>query len=159
MGERTTSRRWLALWRNRRGVAAVEAAFVLPPFITLLLFIIEVGVYFTMQTSLDTGVLATAETLRSNMVVGSAFAPPTAAALKTMILSNGGAMLGVSNVAVDVRQLTTLSAGAVAVVDGSDDWGGSGAILVVRAQTTLPFLPGTTSLTVLSTSIVRRPPY
>jgi Flp pilus assembly protein TadG len=159
MGARATSRRRLFPWRNRRGIAAIEAAFVLPPFITLLLLIIEVGVYFTLQSSLDTGVLATAETLRSNMVAGSAFAPPTAAALKTMIISNGGAILGVSSVAVDVRQLTTLSAGAVAVADGTDDWGGSGSVLVVRAQTTLPFLPGTTSLAVLATSIVRRPPY
>jgi hypothetical protein len=45
------------------------------------------------------------------------------------------------------------------VVDGSYDWGGSGSILIVRAQTTMPFLPGTSVLTMTSTSIVRRPPY
>jgi hypothetical protein len=65
----------------------------------------------------------------------------------------------VANISVDVRQLSTLSTASVAVLDGSDDWGGSGSILVVRAQTTMPFLPATTLLTLNSTAIVRRPPY
>jgi hypothetical protein len=45
------------------------------------------------------------------------------------------------------------------VVDGTDDWGGSGSILVVRAQITMPFLPQAELWTMTSTSIVRRPPY
>ena len=137
----------------------IEAVFVLPPFLSLLFLILVIGVYFTLQSSLDVGVLTTAETLRTNMFVGSSYSPPTAAVLKSAIRNNGGAVLSLSNLAVDVRQLSTLSSGPVAVVDGSDDWGGSGSILIVRAQTTMLFLPGTTVLTMTSTSMIRRPPY
>lgn len=145
--------------RDRRGIAAIEAAFVVPPFVLLLFLIIETGVYFILQSALDVGVLSTAESLRTSMSVGSGFSPPAAATLKSTITSNGGAVLSVSAVSVDVRQLATLSAGAVAIADGSDDWGGSGSVLVVRAQATMLFLPGFTAPTIVSTSIVRRPSY
>lgn len=153
-------RKVLSLRRDRRGVALIEAAMVLPPFLTLIFMIIEVGIYFTLQSSLDAGVLAEAETLRTSMAAGSAFTAPTATVLKAAIAKNGGAVLLVGNLAVDVRQLATLSSGGtIAVADGSYDWGGSGSILVLRAQTTMPFLPSTTLLTLMATSIVRRPPY
>ena len=148
-----------ALRRDRRGVALIEAALVLPPFLALLFVSIELGIYFTLQSALDLGVLTTAETLRTNMAVGRTYTAPTASVLKAAIAANGGAVLLVASLAVDVRQLSTLSAANQPVVDGVDDWGGSGAILVVRAQTTMPLLPGATLLTMNATAIVRRPPY
>jgi Flp pilus assembly protein TadG len=150
---------WLRFRRDRSGVAAIEAAFILPPFLILIFLIIETGAYFTLQASLDAGVLTAGETLRTAMLAGSAFAPPTAAALKTTIITNGGALLSASAVILDVQALATLSAGAVAIVDGTVNWGGSGSVLILRAQATMPFLPGTTTVTMTSISILRRPPY
>jgi Flp pilus assembly protein TadG len=151
---------WLrCLRRDRSGVTAIETALVLPPFVILLLMIIEVGIYFILQSSLDLGVLTTGEGLQTAMAVGRGYSPPDAAVLKASIAANGGAAILVANLAVDVRQLSTLSVGNQPVVDGSYDWGGSGSILVVRAQTTTQFLPGTSVLTMMSASIVRRPPY
>jgi Flp pilus assembly protein TadG len=145
--------------RDRGGLAVVEAALVLPVFLGLVFLIIGVGVYHTTQSSLDTGVLLTAESLASNMAVGSSYTPPTAAALTASIVSNGGSILQASNLLVDVHQLSTLSAGTVQVRDGIYDWGGSGSILVVRVQSVVPFLPESAGVTITSSSLIRRPPY
>ncbi len=149
----------LSLRHDRRGLAAVETAFIMLPFLTLLFLIIELGIYFSMQSALDAGLLTTAEGLRSNLAASSTSSLPAAAALKTTISTNGGTLLSFSTLAVDVRQLSTLSAGAVAIADGTIESSVPGDVLVVRAQMTMPFVPGTTMATMTSTSIVRRPLY
>ena len=151
-----------SIWRDRRGLAVIETAFVLPPFLTVMVMIVGVGIYFTLQSALDAGVLATAESLRSSMMLGTfTTSQISSTALKSAIASNGGAVMQVANLAVDVRQLSTRSAGSVAIVDGTNEYGASssGSILVVRAQSTLPFLPWVPALTIVSTSVIRRPPY
>jgi Flp pilus assembly protein TadG len=148
-----------ALGADRRGVAAVEAALIMLTFITLLFMVIEVGIYFIMQSSLDIAVLSASETIRTAMQLSSAYSPPNAATLKGTIVTNGGAMLTSSTVAVDVNQLSTLSAGAVTVTDGSTDWGSSGSVVIVRATATMTFQPSTLVLTAISTAILRRPAY
>jgi len=144
---------------DRQGVAAVEAALIMLTFITLIFMVIEVGIYFIMQSSLDVAVLTASETVRAAMQLSSTYSPPSAATLKGTIVTNGGAMLTSSTVAVDVNQLTTLSGGAVAVTDGSTDWGSSGSVVIVRAQATMTFQPSTLVLTAISTAILRRPAY
>ncbi|MGD0105948.1 MAG: TadE/TadG family type IV pilus assembly protein [Rhodopila sp.] len=150
--------RLLGLARDRRGVAVIEAVFVLPLFLSLMFVIIEIGIYFMLQSSLDVGVLTTAETLRTTWQ-GATSCSPSPSTLKTSIRTNGGALLSLSNLAVDVRLLSTLSSSAVAIVDGGVDSGGSGLAMVLRAQTTMPMLPGVTLLTMTSASIVRCPLY
>jgi Flp pilus assembly protein TadG len=149
----------LSLRRDRRAAAAVEAALVIGPFLMLLFLIIQIGMYFTLQAALDTGVLGTAESLRARLLSSSSFSPPTAAALITEIVSNGGIVLGTFTVAVDVRQLSTLPGSAPVTAGGTTDWGTSGSVLILRAQATMPFLPSTALLTMTSTSIIRRPTY
>jgi Flp pilus assembly protein TadG len=153
--------RWLRrfLTSDNHGIATLEAAFVMPPFLFMLLLIIETGVYFILQSALDVGVLATAESLRTSMQAGSGFSAPTAAALKSTINTNCGVPVGTSGLSVDVRQLATLSAGTVAIADGTDDWGGSGSVLILRAQATMLFLPGFTPPIIRSASVIRRPSY
>jgi Flp pilus assembly protein TadG len=161
MSKRRILPRWLRrfLTSDSHGIATLEAAFVMPPFLFLLLLIVETGVYFILQSALDVGVLATAESLRSSMQAGSSFSPPTAAALKATINTNSGVPVGTSGLSVDVQQLTTLTAATVAITDGNDDWGGSGSVLVLRAQATMVFLPGFTPPVIRSTSVIRRPSY
>ena len=144
---------------DRRGVAGIEAALIMMTFITLIFMVIEVGIYFMMQSSLDIAVLTASETVRAAMQASSAYSPPSAATLKATIVTNGGAMLTSSTVVVDVNQLSTLSAGSVAVTDGSTNWGSSGGVVIVRAQATMTFQPSTLVLTAISTAILRRPTF
>jgi Flp pilus assembly protein TadG len=144
---------------DRRGAAGVEAALIMLTFVTLIFMVIEAGIYFMMQSSLDIAVLTASETVRAAMQLSSAYSPPSAAALKATIVTNGGAMLTGSTVAVDVNRLSTLSSGSVAVADGSTDWGSSGSVVIVRAQATMTFQPSTLVLTAMSTAILRRPAY
>ena len=160
MSESPASRRRpaLPLHLDRRGVSVIETALLLPLLLSLLFLVIETGIYFTLQSSLDIGVLTTAETLRASWL-GATSCSPSATTLKTSIRTNGGAPLSLTTLAVDIRQLATLSSAAVAIVDGSADTGGSGIAMVLRAQTTMSLLPVGTPVTVAATSIVRCPLY
>ncbi len=146
--------------RDRRGVTAVETALIMLPFCTLLIAIIQTGVYFSMQSALDASVLSAAESLRSGMTAGASYTPPTAAALKSSIATGGGVVLATATLAVDVRQMATLSGTATPVADGSTDWGGSGSILVLRAQAPVSWMvAGAGTLTIQSMAVVRRTDY
>jgi Flp pilus assembly protein TadG len=147
-------------WRDRRGVTAVETGLLMAPFITLLIAVLQTGIYFTTQSALDTGVLNAAEALRVSLAAGASFSPPSNATLKSQISGGGGSMISTANLAVDVQQMTALAAGAVPISDGSLNWGGSDSVLVVRAQSAVSWIAaGSGWLTVTSMAIVRRPAY
>ena len=157
---RTRLERVAALWRARRGVAAIETAVLLMPFVTLLLGVLGTGVYFMSATSLDTGVLVTAEAQTTAMLSASPYTLPSTDTLKTAILSAGGSLLTVSNLIVDVRLLTNLTSAPVPIVDGTEDITtcAGGDILVLRAQGTVGWsVPGFSTLTIESSAIFRCP--
>jgi Flp pilus assembly protein TadG len=152
------ARRWR--WWDRRGVAAIETALVLTPFVTLLIGVLETGVYFTNQFSLDTGVLVTAETQSTAMMNTSPYSLPSVSTLKSSIATNGGSLVGVSNMIVDVRLLTNLTSSAVPISDGTQDIAtcAAGDILVLRAQASVKWLvAGFATLTIASSAIMRCP--
>jgi Flp pilus assembly protein TadG len=141
------------------GAAAVEFAIVLAPFVFMLLGLLQMGVYYYAQISLDAGVLKTAEYLNTDFRTGSGTPVlPSAATLKTDVQSYGGSFNSASNLSVEIRQLTSLTAGLVSIVDGTVDYGGTTSILALRAQASLAiFAPGLGSLaTVRSSALVRR---
>jgi Flp pilus assembly protein TadG len=148
------------IWRDRRGVSAIETGLLMTPFVTLLLGIISTGIYFTNQSSLDSGVLVTAETQGAAMLASSTYTLPSTSALKAAIASGGGSLLSASNMAVDVRLLTNLTNSAVPISDGTEDITScvSGDILVLRAQSSVNWLvPGFTTLSIASSAIMRCP--
>jgi hypothetical protein len=148
------------LIRDGRAVASIETAFVLPVFLLLILSIVQLGIYFMMQSALDSGVLSTAATLRANIAIGSSYVPPTGSSLKASIVAKGAGMLTSSIVTTDLRQLVNLTSASVPIADGTTDWGGSGSILVLRAHATMNwYLPSAISVAVDSMAIVRRPNY
>jgi Flp pilus assembly protein TadG len=141
------------------GASAVEFAIVLAPFVFLLLGLVQMGVYYYAQVSLDAGVLRTAEYLNQDFRSGVA-APtlPDAATLKGYVQNYGGAFNSTSNLSVEIRQLTGLTSAAVPIADGTIDYGGATSILALRAQANLTiFAPMLGSLaTVRSSALVRR---
>jgi len=145
---------------DRRGVAAIETGLLLMPFVTLLLGVLGTGVYFLNATSLDSGVLVTAEAQTTAMLTASPYTLPSTDTLKTAILSAGGSLLTVSNLIVDVRLLTNLTSAPVPIVDGTEDITtcAGGDILVLRAQGTVGWsVPGFSTLTIESSAIFRCP--
>jgi len=148
------------VFRDRRGMAAIETAMLLLPFLTLLLGILGTGAYFVNQTSLDSGVLVTAEAQTTAMLTQSPYALPSGAAFKAAIQSAGGSLLALSNLSVDVRLLTNLTSAVVPIVDGTEDITTcvGGDILVLRAQASVNWsVPGFSTLTIESAAIFRCP--
>jgi Flp pilus assembly protein TadG len=145
--------------RDRHGSSAVEFAIVAMPVLMLMMGVIQVGLFYVAQSSLDAGVVQTAELLRTNFTTGTTATLPAAATLKANVASSGGTMIpNNSNLAVEVRQLSTLSAAVVPIVDGTTDYGTTTSTLVVRAQATVPTLaPGLGSLNIIrSSAMIRR---
>ena len=147
-----------AFARDRRGAAALEFAIVSAPFILLLVALLQMSVFYLAQSALDAGVLNTVETLRNGFTTGATATLPDATTLKTQVTANAGGMIvNNSTAAVEIRQLTTLSGGAVPIIDGTVDYGSTTSVLVLRAQATvLTFAPGFGALKVRSAAIVRR---
>lgn len=147
------------LWRCRRGTSAVEFSLVAVPFFVLVLCILQVGMYYMTQASLDAGIMQTADGLRNNFTQAGTPTLPPAATLKSTVVSNAGGMIqNNTTLAVEIRQLSSLSGGAVAITDGTADYGSTTSALVLRGQTSVvTFAPGFSALAVATSSaIVRR---
>ncbi len=145
-------------WRDDRGASAVEFAIIAAPFLFLILYILQVGIYYMTQAALDAGVTRTAENLRNGFTKASVTFP-TAAALKTSVATNAGALVfDDARLSVEIRQLTNLSGSAVPVTNGTADYGSVSSALVLRATTdVVTFAPGFTAIAKASSSaIVRR---
>ncbi|WP_158815146.1 TadE/TadG family type IV pilus assembly protein [Methylocapsa sp. S129] len=142
-----------------RGAAAIEFAIVSSPFILLLVALLQMCLYFMAQSALDSGVLRTAETLRNNFTTGATPTLPNAAALKAAVVASAGGLINNdSTSAVEIRELILLDSAAVPIVDGTNDYGSTTSVLVLRAQASvLIFAPGFSSLAkVQSAALVRR---
>jgi Flp pilus assembly protein TadG len=145
--------------RDRRAASAVEFAILAAPFFLLLMAVTQVGIFYMAQSALDTGVIRTAETLRTNFTTGTTATLLGASALKGSVVSSAGAMLNNdSSLSVEIRQLTSLSSATVPIADGVVDYGSTTSTLVLRAKSTVVTLaPGLGGLsTIYSSALVRR---
>ena len=146
----------LSFLRDQRGASAVEFAIVASPFFLLLMWLLQLGIYFMTQVALDNGLIAEAEVIRENLVVGTL---PTASAIKSGVVSSaGGLVSNNSTLAVEIRTLADLDTGTVPIVDGATDYGTTTSVLVLRASgQVITFAPGFGSInTVTSAALVRR---
>lgn len=153
------SRQALAFWRDDCGASALEFAIVAMPFLVLLLSILQVGIYYMTQASLDTGVIRTAEGLRNGFNKAGVPSMPGASTLKSTVVTNSGGMIrNDTTLAVELRQLASLTSATVAITDGTADYGVSTSVLVLRAKTSVfTFAPGLSGLfQASSTALVRR---
>jgi Flp pilus assembly protein TadG len=144
---------------DRRASSAVEFAILATPFFYLIMGIAQVGIFYMAQSALDTGVIKTAETLHTNFTTGSNANLLGAGALKSSVATSAGAMISNdATLAVEIRQLSSLASGTVAISDGTVDYGPSTSTLVVRAKSSVVTLaPGLGGLnTVYSSALVRR---
>lgn len=149
---------------SHRATTAIELAFVFFPFIYVLLVIIQMGIYYMTQSALDAGVNTTAAGLRTAFSdFTTQAATPSAATLKTEIAQAAGGLVTADSLAVEIRQLSSLSGGAVAVADGTTDYGTAstqdmgGTPLALRATSSvIVFAPGFSGYTkVESAAIIR----
>ena len=145
--------------RDRRASSAVEFAIVAAPFFFLLIGITQIGIFYMAQSALDTGVNTTVEMLRANFNTGTVAVLPNAGTLKSNVATGAGAMISNNGtLSVEVRQLTTLAAGSVPIVDGITDYGTTTSTLVIRAKSSVIALaPGLSGMnTIYSSALVRR---
>jgi Flp pilus assembly protein TadG len=142
--------------RDQRGASAVEFAIVATPFFFLLIWLVQLGIFFMTQVALDNGLIAEAETIREDLVVGTL---PSAATIKAGLVTAAGALVSNnSTLMVEIRTLTDLDSGSVPIVDGVTDYGTTTSTLVLRASgQVISFAPGFGSInTVTSAAMVRR---
>jgi Flp pilus assembly protein TadG len=142
---------------DRRGTNTVEFAIVFFPFIYAVLFVLQMGLYYMTQSALDAGVNTTANALRNSFNTGASPVLPSGATLKSTVASNAGGLVTSTGLAVDLRLLTTLDAGAVAISDQTVDSVSANVPIVLRASVQVTTLaPGFGALTkVQSTAILR----
>jgi hypothetical protein len=124
------------------------------------------GIFYMTQAALDNGVNTASANLRS-IFTNATTTPtlPSASQLKTEVASAGGGMLATgSGLAVEIRQLSSLSSGQIAVTDGTIDYGyplpndTPGTPLALRATSSVIIIaPGFyPTTTVESFAIIRR---
>jgi Flp pilus assembly protein TadG len=145
--------------RNRHASSAVEFAIIAAPFIFAVMGVMQVGIFYMAQSALDSGMVKTAEALRTNFTTGTTATLLSAGQLKSSVVSGAGAMISNdSTLLVEIRQLSSLSSASVPIADGTVDYGAAGSTLVLRAQSTvMTFAPGLGSLNkIYSSALVRR---
>ncbi|MCP5085110.1 MAG: pilus assembly protein [Alphaproteobacteria bacterium] len=128
--------------KDRRGVAAVEMALVAWPFLAIMFAILEQGVVFFAEFSLEHNVAQAARQIRTGEVLDNSI---TSAQFKTdLVCPDLAAMLTCGNLSVDVRTFATFAdiAGALDDPVNSDNefnplnnWqpGAQLSVMVVRA--------------------------
>ena len=144
---------------NRRASSAVEFSIIATPFVFAVMGVMQVGIFYMAQSALDTGMVKTAETLRSNFTTGTTATLLDAGQLKSSVASSAGAMItNDATLLVEIRQLSSLSSATVAIADGNVDYGSAGSTLVLRAQSSVITLaPGLGNLNkIYSSALVRR---
>jgi Flp pilus assembly protein TadG len=142
--------------RDQRAASAVEFAIVAAPFFLLITWLVQLGIFFVTQVALNNGLIAEAEQIRENLVVGTL---PNAATIKSGVVSSTGALIANnSTLQVELRTLADLDTQSVPIVDGTTDYGTTTSVLVLRASgQVISFAPGFGSInTVTSAALVRR---
>jgi Flp pilus assembly protein TadG len=145
-------------FHDEAGASAVEFSIVSLPFVLLLLMILQMGIYYMTQSSLDAGIIQAADQLVNSFNTGTAPAMPTAVSLKTLVVSKAGGLIrNDASLSVDLRKLSTLST-AVVPIGSTIDASVARDILVLRAQSSVvTFMPGLSMLAVVrSSALVRR---
>lgn len=147
-----------AFLRSERAASAVEFAMLAGPFFVVLLCILQIGIFYFAQSALDNGVLETSQTLYTNFRTGAVATLPNASALKTSVANNAGSMISNNaTLAVEIRPISGLTGGAVAITDGHNDYGTTTSTLVLRAQTNVvTFAPFFSAIAVATSSAVVR---
>ncbi len=147
-------------WRNRQGASAVEFSLVALPFVLLMLFLVQLGLYFVYKMALDTAVLRQSEQLAASFSTNATPVLLTSATLQQNMLSLGGGLVtNASALSAEVQPLSNLDS-AVTPVSTSllVNEGSAQTVLAVRATYTVPVLiPGfSNQLSVSSSALVRR---
>jgi Flp pilus assembly protein TadG len=144
---------------DERGANAIEFSLLALPFITLLMFVLQIGLYNASKMALDTGVIKTSEDLQARFATGTTPSLPAAGTLKSNLAAYAGGFIdGSSNLKVEVQPLQNLSSANVAITDGLANYGSAKTVLAIRASyVSTSFVLGmNNTVTVYSSALVRR---
>jgi Flp pilus assembly protein TadG len=145
-------------YRETDGSNAIEFAILAMPFILLLVFIVQIGIFFVSQAALDVGVSKVAEQLRSGLAK-VVYTKPNAATLKSAVVAASGALISNdTTLAVEIQPISNLTSATKPIVDATNNYGTDDrGMLALRAKFTVPsFLPGVPNWAVTSSALVRR---
>jgi Flp pilus assembly protein TadG len=147
---------WLGAFINaRQGVAAVEFAFVAPPFIALLIATFDLAIVFFAQASLETAVEKTARLVLTGQALSGGL---TAAQFQADVCADLPSAFNCSGVMVDLQTASSFSSANTSAptltynASGqvTNAWqyqiGGPGSIEVMRVMYQWPVFPGPLSL-------------
>jgi Flp pilus assembly protein TadG len=138
------------------GSNAIEFAILATPFVLLLVGVVQIGIYFVAQSALDLGLMRTADSLRQTFN-STATSFPNAATLKSRVSGYASGLSNSSTLKVEIQPITSLTSGARALVDGTNNYGTSTSVLALRASArVISFLPGVPAWTINSSALVRR---
>ena len=102
--------------RDERGVSAVEFAIVCGPFLAVVIYILQLSVYYLTQSALDAGVIRSADALRNGFSYATTPAMPSGADLKAFVARNSGAVIANdATLAVEIRPLGGLASALVSL--------------------------------------------
>jgi Flp pilus assembly protein TadG len=159
---RTATRRRLSRFgRESSGASAVEFALVCGPFFILLLYFLQIGLYYMTQSALNTGLIKTADEIRNSFNYATSPVFPSAETLKDNIATKAHGLITKTDpsFAVEIRPMAALSGAVVPITDGVNDYGGSDtrSVLVLRAQTpVVAIAPGFSNLTKVTAAVLLR---
>ena len=158
MTHRPPTRLGLRFLRDERGSNAVEFAILGVPFIMLLLFALQIGLYAMTKSALDTGVVRSAEAMEGQFGLNTPSLRSGSALKAAVATGAGGLVINNSALAVEVRPLSGLSGGPTPIADQTTSYGAPHTVLAIRASFVTPtFVPGLNAvLTAYSSALVRR---
>ncbi len=124
------------LFGDRRGAVAVELAFVAPPFLLLLLVIVELGLTLTTQSVLDGATRDAARLIRTGQVQSQS-SPITT--FQTLLCSEMSTLMSIahcdSNVIFEVQTFTTFGSVSFTPCTLNNNQTGSGTVCSFSAGT------------------------
>ncbi len=99
-----TMRLWRRFGRNEKGATAIEFSLVAIPFFGLMFAILEIGIAFFAQQTLDTALQMSARLIRTGIAQEQSYDSTT---FKTSICNRIGIMFDCGKLKIDVRPIGT----------------------------------------------------
>lgn len=134
--------------KNSRGATAIEFAILALPFFGLILGIIQLGIIFLANQSLDSAVEAAAREIRTGQVRSTQTA---VADFRTSICNRVAIVIGCDNILeVSVQSFDSISATTGAALFSNNsliittdyDTGSAGDVIVIKAAVSIPIIAG-----------------
>lgn len=144
---------------EKRATSAVEFGFLALPFLMVLLGSMQIGIIYITKSTLQNATLRAADYIFSIYYTDDG-AIQSFDSIRSELCSRSAGMFACdTTLKMEVNRLDYLTNGSEPIIDRKEDFGTSGSVLVLRAQTSFKyFIPGISARgSVYAAAIVRRP--